>query len=73
MGFREVGCNRQSPISVRHVSRLTERCPKWDRKHCLMHGEWPPAATLHASGTSLPPPRLPGDALIELDLRCVLG
>ena len=58
MGFRgsmaAAGCSRQSPISVRHESRLTERHPKWDRKHCLMHGEWPPAATLHASGTSLP-------------------
>ncbi len=51
----DAGCSRQSPIAVRHVSRLTERRPKWDRKHCLMHGEWPPAATLHASGTSCPP------------------
>jgi hypothetical protein len=40
---------------LRSGTRLTERRPKWDRKHCLMHGEWPPAATLHASGTSCPP------------------
>ena len=25
-------------------------------KHCLMPGVWPPAATLQASGTSLPHP-----------------
>ncbi len=41
MGFRgsmaAAGCSRQSPISGRHVSRLTERSPKWDRKHCLPH------------------------------------
>ena len=35
------------------------RAPNWHRKHRLMHGEWPLAATLHASGTSLPHPTYP--------------
>jgi len=33
----DAGCSGQLPISVRHVSRLTERRPKWHRKHCLPH------------------------------------
>ncbi|MBK7645755.1 MAG: hypothetical protein IPJ12_00860 [Betaproteobacteria bacterium] len=37
----DAGCSRQSPILGRHLSRLTERRPKWHRKHYLMHGEWP--------------------------------
>ena len=68
----DAGCGRQSPSLGRHGSRLTER-------RQMAPQALPDAGRLAAGGQSPcirrepPLPHLPGDALIELDLRCGLG
>ena len=50
MSFRRVCLTPGAAVNRRF------RAPNWRRKDCLIYGEWPPVATLHASGTSLPHP-----------------
>ena len=52
----DAGCSCQLLSLGRHASRFAEKPHESHPKHCLMHGQWPPAATVHASGTSVPPP-----------------
>ena len=62
MGFRGVwltpgvAVNRRFRAGMHHDSQksLAEKPLESHVKHCLIPGEWPPAATLQVSGTSPP-------------------
>ncbi len=53
-GMADTGCRSQSPISHRQASRFAKNPSELHPGHCLMPGEWPSAATLRASDTSIP-------------------